>query len=78
MFLLVAGDDYMAVNMDVNFTVSTPPEGTNIMVTMVTIISDDILEDNEQFQVVLQSSHPQVVISGNASTTVIIVDDDGM
>ena len=78
MFLLVAGDDYMAVNMDVNFTVSTPPEGTNIMVTMVTIISDDILENNEQFQVVLQSSHPQVVISGNASTTVIIVDDDGM
>ena len=78
MFLFVAGDDYMAVNMDVNFTVSTPPEGTNIMVTMVTIISDDILENNEQFQVVLQSSHPQVVISGNASTTVIIVDDDGM
>ena len=68
----------MAVNMDVNFSVSTRPEGTNIMVAMVTIISDDILENNEQFQVVLQSSDPQVVISRNASTTVTIVDDDGM
>ena len=68
----------MAVNMNVDFSVSTPPDGTDIMVAMVTIIGDSILENNEDFQVALQSSDPRVVISGNASTTVTIVDDDGM
>ena len=44
---------------------------------MVTILNDDILENDEQFQIVLDASNPCVLISGNGNiSTVTIVDDD--
>ena len=42
----------------------------------VPIINDEILESNEQFFIILQSSETDVMINEN-TTCVSIIDDDG-
>jgi len=79
MFLLLyaAGADYTSVNTELNFNFNSGLVRDNIRVAMVTILNDDILENDEQFRIVLDTSDPRVVISGNGNiSTVTIVDDD--
>lgn len=79
MFLLLyaAGADYTSVNAELNFNFNSGLVRDNIGVAMVTILNDDILENDEQFLIVLDASDPRVLISGNGNiSTVTIVDDD--
>ena len=66
------GSDYMGVSMDLVFTAGS----TNAMQCInITIISDDIVEDNEIFTVMLTTSDSSSVVSlGNKMAKVTIMD----
>ena len=66
--------------MELNFTDSSLPGGVNITAATVTIISDDIVEYDEEFLIVLEVSDPRISIPGQGirdSYLVTIIDDDG-
>ena len=53
-------------------------KGTNIALLNISIIDDKFLEDNEMFNLTIDSSSPSNVIVGNTgNTTVTIINDDG-
>ena len=70
---ITASSDYNAV--EGNLLTFTP--GVNVScTTVVPIIDDGVLEDNQTFNVVLSTTDPGVLLDP-ASATVAIVDNDG-
>ena len=70
---IIASNDYTAV--EENLLMFTP--GVNISCTTeVLIINDDVLEDNQTFNVVLSTTDSDILLD-IASTTITIVDNDG-
>ena len=67
-----APDDYSALQNPLTFT-----PGVNVScATVVPIIDDAVLEDNQTFGVVLSTEDPNVLFDP-ASASVTIVDNDG-
>ena len=56
----------------------TIPFGATSGCQNITIIGDHIVEDNEEFSIVVNVQDPIAVLIGPNSTTVTIIDDDGM
>lgn len=56
----------------------TIPFGATSGCQNITIIGDRIVEDNEEFSVVVNVQDSIAVLIGPNSTTVTIIDDDGM
>ena len=69
---IAAPDDYSALQSLLTFT-----PGVNVScATVVPIIDDAVVEDNQTFNVVLSTEDPNVLLDP-ASATVTIVDNDG-
>ena len=57
---------------------STTAPGQGACVAAITILGDYIVEENEEFRVIIQPTNPlDMVSTGGNTTTVTIVDDDG-
>ena len=70
---ITASSDYNAV--DGNLLTFTP-EVNVLCATVVPIIDDDVLEDNQNFSVVLSTEDPDTLVNP-AFAIVTIVDNDG-
>ena len=67
----IESDDYTAEPYTVTF-----PAGITMTSFKITLLGDDILESNEQFQLGINSLPDRVTISDPNQTTVTIIDDD--
>lgn len=50
--------------------------GENRTCTSITILADNIVEGMENFTVTLPETQTDVLVSSNASTTTVFIDDD--
>ena len=66
--------DYKLETQSVTFK-----KGTNIASLNISIIDDKFLEDNEMFNLTIDSSSPpsNVIVGNTGNTTVTIINDDG-
>ena len=67
----IAGNDYVAVSDNVTFSA-----GETSKTVFVTILSDNLSEENENYTIALTSSDNNSDIGTNASATMLITNDD--
>ena len=73
---IAVGEDYLPMNsVTFSFSMNSPLQ---TVCEQVTLIDDNIVEDEETFQVTLDSVTPGVVIDSPDVQTIYIVDNDGM
>lgn len=74
--LIPAGEDFVGINSET--IVVTPENLGELLQVNITLLDDDILELMlEMFTVCLETADPGVTLTTN-TTTVLIVEDDGM
>ena len=70
--ILLAGMDFQPLAIELTFSALD-----RILCANITILDDEILENNETFTVQLSSNDPDAIVAVPQST-VTIIDDDGM
>ena len=56
----------------------TTAQDQGICVPAINIVGDNLVEENETFQLMIQPTNPlDMVLAGRSTVTVTIVDDDG-
>ena len=66
----LAGEDYVQVFTDIVFLNGQSSNGNNEQCTYISILDDDILEDNEEFSVVATANGPVNLLDGIIAITI--------
>ena len=66
----LAGEDYVQVFTDIVFLNGQSSNGNNEQCTYISILDDDILEDNEKFSVVATANGPVNLLDGIIAITI--------